>query len=83
MPIVVNLDVMLARRKMHSRELAERTSITGQCVLLKSGQGPGTTQSTLPDLYGSDEQWVVSQDAGMREAACIACHCLPASGPAR
>jgi putative transcriptional regulator len=28
MPIVVNLDVMLARRKMRSRELAERIGIT-------------------------------------------------------
>jgi len=27
MPIVVNLDVMLARRKMRSKELAERIGI--------------------------------------------------------
>ena len=28
MPITVNLDVMLARRKMRSKELAERIGIT-------------------------------------------------------
>ncbi|CAN0479183.1 unnamed protein product, partial [Scytosiphon promiscuus] len=40
MPIVINLDVMLARRKMRSRELAERIGITEQNVsLLKSGKG--------------------------------------------
>ena len=42
MPIVVNLDVMLARRKMRSKELAEQIGITEQNVsLLKSGKGPG------------------------------------------
>ena len=30
MPIVVNLDVMLARRKMRSKELAERIGITSR-----------------------------------------------------
>jgi len=36
--IIVNLDVMLARRKMRSKELAERIGITEQNVsLLKSG----------------------------------------------
>ena len=35
----VNLDVMLARRKMRSRELAERVGITEQNIsLLKSGK---------------------------------------------
>ena len=38
MEIVVRLDVMLARRKMRSRELAERIGITEQNLsLLKSG----------------------------------------------
>ena len=37
--IVVRLDVMLARRKMRSRELAERIGITEQNLsLLKSGK---------------------------------------------
>jgi putative transcriptional regulator len=39
MPIVVNLDVMLARRKMRSKELAERIGITEPNLsLLKSGK---------------------------------------------
>jgi putative transcriptional regulator len=39
MPIIVNLDVMLARRKMRSKELAELIGITEHNVsLLKSGK---------------------------------------------
>ena len=42
MQIVVRLDVMLARRKMRSRELAERAGITEQNIsLLKSGKVKG------------------------------------------
>ena len=48
MPIVVNLDVMLARRKMRSRELAERIGLTEQNVsLLKSGKVKGIRFDTL------------------------------------
>ncbi len=48
MPIVVNLDVMLARRKMRSKELAERIGITEQNVsLLKSGKVKGVRFDTL------------------------------------
>jgi putative transcriptional regulator len=48
MPIVVNLDVMLAKRKMRSRELAERIGITEQNVsLLKSGKVRGVRFETL------------------------------------
>ena len=48
MPIVVNLDVMLARRKMRSKELAERIGITEQNVsLLKSGKVRGVRFETL------------------------------------
>lgn len=48
MPIIVNLDVMLARRKMRSRELAERIGITEQNVsLLKSGKVRGVRFDTL------------------------------------
>ena len=48
MPIVVNLDVMLARRKMRSRELAERIGITEQNIsLLKSGKVRGVRFDTL------------------------------------
>jgi|UniRef100_UPI003BAB6375 putative transcriptional regulator len=48
MPIIINLDVMLARRKMRSRELAERIGITEQNVsLLKSGKVKGVRFDTL------------------------------------
>lgn len=48
MAIVVQLDVMLARRKMRSRELAERIGITEQNLsLLKSGKVRGVRFDTL------------------------------------
>jgi putative transcriptional regulator len=48
LPIVVNLDVMLARRKMRSKELAERVGITEQNIsLLKSGKVKGVRFDTL------------------------------------
>jgi putative transcriptional regulator len=48
MRIVVRLDVMLARRKMRSRELAERIGITEQNLsLLKSGKVRGIRFDTL------------------------------------
>ncbi len=51
MPIVVNLDVMLARRKMRSRELAEKIGITEQNVsLLKSGRVKGVRFETLEKI---------------------------------
>jgi len=47
-PIIVNLDVMLARRKMRSKELADRIGITEQNVsLLKSGKVKGVRFETL------------------------------------
>ena len=51
MAIVVNLDVMLARRKMRSRELAERVGITEQNIsLLKSGKVRGVRFDTLETI---------------------------------
>lgn len=51
MPIVVNLDVMLARRKMRSKELAERIGLTEQNVsLLKSGKVKGVRFETLDKI---------------------------------
>ena len=45
---IVNLDVMLARRKMRSKELAERAGITEQNIsLLKSGKVKGVRFDTL------------------------------------
>ena len=51
MPIIVNLDVMLARRKMRSRELAEKIGIAEQNVsLLKSGKVKGVRFETLEKI---------------------------------
>ena len=51
MTIIVNLDVMLARRKMRSRELAERIGITEPNVsLLKSGKVKGIRFDTLEKI---------------------------------
>jgi len=48
MTIVVNLDVMLAKRKMRSRDLAARIGIAEQNVsLLKSGKVKGIRFDTL------------------------------------
>ncbi len=48
MAIILNLDVMLARRKMRSRELAEAIGMTEQNLsLLKSGKVKGVRFSTL------------------------------------
>jgi putative transcriptional regulator len=51
MAIIVNLDVMLARRKMRSKDLAERIGITEQNVsLLKSGKVKGVRFETLDKI---------------------------------
>ena len=48
MPVVVNLDVMLARRKTRSIELARAIGITeSNLSLLKSGKVKGVRFSTL------------------------------------
>lgn len=48
MPIVVTLDVMLARRKMRGKELAERIGMTEQNLsLLRSGKVKGVRFETL------------------------------------
>ena len=51
MPIVVTLDVMLARRKMRSKDLAEIVGITEQNIsLLKSGKVKGVRFETLEKI---------------------------------
>lgn len=48
MPIVVNVDVMLAKRKMQSKELAERLGITpANLSILKTGKAKGIRFDTL------------------------------------
>lgn len=48
MAIIINLDVMLAKRKMKSSELAEQIGITPQNLsVLKSGKAKAIRFSTL------------------------------------
>ena len=51
MPIVVNLDVQLARRKMRLNELSERVGISTQNLsVLKTGKARAIRFSTLDSL---------------------------------
>ena len=48
MPIIVNLDVMLAKRKMTSLELAQRVGMTpANLSILKTGKAKAIRMSTL------------------------------------
>ena len=48
MPILVNLDIMLAKRGMKSNELAERVGITtANLSILKTGKAKAIRFSTL------------------------------------
>jgi putative transcriptional regulator len=48
MPIIINLDVMLARRKMRSNELAEKIGLTTvNLSILKTGKIKAIRLSTL------------------------------------
>jgi len=48
MPIIVNLDIMLATRKMRSKDLAEKIGITtANLSILKSGKAKAIRFSTL------------------------------------
>lgn len=48
MPIIVNLDVMLAKRKIRSKELAEAIGITEQNLsILKTGKAKAIRLATL------------------------------------
>lgn len=51
MPIVVNLDVMLAKRKMSMNELSEKVGITlANLSILKNNKGKAIRFSTLEAL---------------------------------
>ena len=51
MPIMINIDVMLARRKMSSGELASRIGITpSNMSILKTGKAKAIRLTTLESL---------------------------------
>lgn len=51
MPIIIEIDVMLARRKMSVRELSERVGITpANLAVLKNGRAKAVRFTTLDAL---------------------------------
>ncbi|TPD67062.1 helix-turn-helix domain-containing protein [Flavobacterium microcysteis] len=51
MSIIINIDIMLAKRKMQSQELAEKIGITqGNLSILKTGKAKALKLSTLEAL---------------------------------
>jgi len=51
MPIIINLDVMLARRKMSLTELSERVGITmSNLSILKTGKAKAIRLETLESI---------------------------------
>jgi len=51
MPIVINLDVMLARRKMSLKSLSEKLNITiANLSILKTGKAKAIKFSTLEEI---------------------------------
>ena len=51
MPIIVNLDVMMAKRKISSNDLAERVGITpANLSVLKTGKAKAVRFSTLDKI---------------------------------
>ena len=54
MPIIVNVDVMMARRKMQLQELAEKVDITmANLSILKTGKAKAIRFSTLEAICKS------------------------------
>ena len=72
MAILINLDLMLARRKIKSRELAAYVGITEQNLsLLKSGKVKGIRFATLEEICerlecqpGDILEWTPDDGAG-------------------
>lgn len=53
MPIIVNLDVMMAKRKMSLNELSEKVDITlSNLSILKTGKAKAIRFSTLEAVCG-------------------------------
>jgi putative transcriptional regulator len=51
MPIIVNLDVMMAKRKMRSKDLATKLGVTeAKLSILKTGKAKAVRFSTLAAL---------------------------------
>lgn len=74
MPIIVNLDVMMAKRKISLGELAERIDLTpANLSILKTGKAKAIRFSTWkPSVRNSTVSRAISWSTGrMNEAVCI------------
>lgn len=79
MPIIVNIDVMMARRKMSLNELGEKVNITiSNLSILKTGKAKGVRWVTLEaickaldcqpgDILEYREERNIEQGTGSRE----------------
>lgn len=83
MAIITNLDVMLAKRKMSSKDLAETIGITIQNLsILKTGKAKAIRFSTLDAIcktlqcqpgdileYRPESEYITSEDSKVRRLA--------------
>ena len=77
MSIVVNLDMMLVRRKMSLTELSERVGVTmANLSVLKQSKARAVRFSTLDGICralncqpGDILEWVEAEEAGLHRAA--------------
>lgn len=60
MPIIVNLDVMMAKRKISLSELAERIDLTPANLSILKTERPKPCAS--PPSKPSAENWIVNRD---------------------
>ena len=59
MPIIINLDVIMAKRKISSGELAKKMDITqANLSILKTGKAKAIRFSTLENFV---KYWIVNQ----------------------
>ena len=74
MPVRVNLDVMLAKRKMRSKTLAELVGISEQNLsLLKSGKVKGVRFSTLEAICQHLHRRIKKNDHATLAHECAVC----------
>ncbi len=78
MPIIVNLDVMMAKRKMSSGELAQRIGITpANLSILKNNKAKAIRFSTLEAIcrelncQPSDLLWYECGDGDREKIDCV------------
>ena len=62
MPIIVNLDVMMAKRKMSLNELSEKVELTlSNLSILKTGKAKAIRFSTLEAIKSIEDKHIVCE----------------------